>query len=47
MAAKLLTQVVTRIVNNKEKAGAYGVSILNLPHFEYTEFVSLSSSNTY
>lgn len=39
MAAKLLTQVVTRIVNNKEKAGAYGVSILNLPHFEYAEFV--------
>lgn len=30
MAARLLTQVVTRIVNNKEKAGAYGVSILNL-----------------
>ena len=39
MAARLLTQVVTRIVNNKEKAGAYGVSILNLPHFDYAEFV--------
>lgn len=39
MVAKLLTHVVTRIVNNKEKTGAYGVSILNLPHFDYVEFV--------
>lgn len=39
MTARLLTQVVTRIVNNKEKTGAYGVSILNLPHFDYSEFV--------
>lgn len=39
MATRLLTQVVTRIVNNKEKTGTYGVSILNLPHFDYADFV--------
>lgn len=40
MQNQLLTQVITELVNKKEAAQEYGVSILNIPSFDYSMFVS-------
>lgn len=39
----LLTKVITEIVNKKESAMEYGVSILNIPEFDYIDFVNAIS----
>lgn len=43
MQNDLLTQVITNFVSKKESANEYGVSILNMPAFEYAEFVKALS----
>lgn len=40
MQNDLLTKVITELVNKKETAQEYGVSILNIPEFDYVSFVS-------
>lgn len=40
MQKDLLTQVITNLVNKKESANEYGVSILNIPEFKYADFVN-------
>lgn len=40
MQNDLLTQVITNLVNKKESANEYGVSILNIPEFDYVDFVN-------
>lgn len=42
---KLLTTVITKLVNKFENDGEYGVSILNIPNFDYQSFVSSISSD--
>lgn len=44
MQNDLLTQVVTQLVNKKETAQEYGVSIQNIPSFDYVDFVNGISS---
>ena len=43
MQNDLLTKVITEIVNKKESAMEYGVSILNIPEFDYSDFVNAIS----
>lgn len=40
MQNDLLTQVLTDLVSKKEAANEYGVSILNIPEFDYADFVN-------
>lgn len=40
MQNDLLTQVLTDLVSKKEAANEYGVSILNIPKFDYADFVN-------
>ena len=40
MKNDLLTQVLTDLVSKKESANEYGVSILNIPEFDYAGFVN-------
>lgn len=40
MQNDLLTQVLTDLVSKKESANEYGVSILNIPEFDYADFVN-------
>lgn len=44
MKKELLTNVVVSLVNQKAKAREYGVSILNLPDFNYVAFTKLLDS---
>ncbi len=45
MVGKLLTNVVALLVNQKAKAHEYGVSILNLPDFDYLAFTKIINSD--
>lgn len=45
MKNQLLTDVVVNLVNKKAHAHEYGVSILNLPDFNYSEFVQKLDCN--
>lgn len=40
MQNDLLTQVLTDLVSKKEATNEYGVSILNIPEFDYADFVN-------
>ena len=40
MKIDLLTKVITILVNKKEKSGEYGVSVINIPEFNYIDFVN-------
>ena len=39
MSKKLLTQIIIKIVNGHAKAKEYGVSLINIPEFDYPRFV--------
>lgn len=45
MHYNLLTKVLIRLANKKESAQEYGVSILNIPAFDYVDFVKNISSS--
>ena len=38
MSKKLLTQIITSLVNERAKAMQYGVSLINIPDFDYVRF---------
>lgn len=40
MQNDLLTQVITNLVSKKETANEYGISIINIPEFDYADFAS-------
>ena len=40
MQNDLLTQVITNLVSKKEAANEYGISIINIPEFNYADFAS-------
>ncbi len=39
MSKKLLTQIIIKLVNGHAKAKEYGVSLINIPEFDYPRFV--------
>lgn len=39
MEKKLLTKVITQLVNERAKANEYGVVLINIPDFDYTSFM--------
>lgn len=40
MSNKLLTKVISKLVGRHERANEYGVALVNIPDFDYSEFVS-------
>ena len=47
MSKKLLTKIITELVNGQAKAMEYGVSLINIPEFDYVGFVrGLNSSRS-
>ena len=40
MSNVLLTKVVTDLVNRKARSDAYGISLISIPDFDYTDFLS-------
>lgn len=45
MQNDLLTQVLTKLVSAKEAANEYGISIINIPEFNYVDFTNNISSS--
>ena len=47
MSKNLLTKIITELVNRQAKAMEYGVSLINIPEFDYVGFVQgLNSSRS-
>ena len=47
MSKNLLTKIITELVNRQAKAMEYGVSLINIPEFDYVGFVQgLKSSRS-
>ena len=44
MSKKLLTQIITSLVNERANAMQYGVSLINIPDFDYIRFAEGLSS---
>ena len=38
MSKRLLTKIITSLVNDRAKAKEYGVSLINIPDFDYVHF---------
>jgi len=47
MQNSLLTQVITKLISKKEAANEYGISIINIPDFNYVDFTNNISYSRY